>query len=601
MAGVGTFQWVDPNNLASVLWDCNDQAGSGGTLPTGVGSSVMGLQLHAPEFEAERVESPAAPGGITAWFRPGLTVTRWHQGLLNVSGTVTYDNLRDAVRNLNKRLRVGGVIKFVPEGSAQTLYLDAEPSPEIPLFGEALEDLWRALRNRQYPQGIVVEIVRQPYAREADQTIVNAFAIDNGNLAGEFPYTNPGTAPSPAKVTIEVASATADTAQVILGLRAKRDLSADDLTEYRGKYQFVPATPAAFAATWKKIWNKVITPTPATAFVGTFRVFAALKLAGADFYEMLLRTSMTDDDPPGGTNPVRQFDNGSYAAWTNFGEVELGTVTLDGSGAKVQLELWGRSDAAANVTWDQVTLVPADEQLIVASSPGHRHGRFFRLDFPAGVLTLSGGTLSSDSDYVTLDALNDYAETDAVVLPAGTYFAQFLGRVKNQALDRDKIGEIQIFKDAVVDKSSNIYAEKQRLWTGFGAAQPKRVAFEADGVATYKVRVQQTHATEGGVEMRVRKIRRWLVPTVFSSSRFVLDAKTNRGYIANSSGVRKWPLIVEGGMPMLEPGDGVGVVRLGDVATQGALMDADPRGPVAEAIQARAATVTVVVTPWHPL
>lgn len=164
MAGIGTYQIVD-EDLTTVRFDMNDA--SGAANPGGLKTIARELHLRLPELEAVRFAPSSRPGGRTVFARDPLAVTTWKQAVLG-SANNTYDEGARAFNELTRLLRAGGVIKFTPEGSTETRFIDFEPSDGVALFGDEPEDVFRALTSHAYPDGAPVTIVRQPHLRIAE-------------------------------------------------------------------------------------------------------------------------------------------------------------------------------------------------------------------------------------------------------------------------------------------------------------------------------------------------------------------------------------------------------------------------------------------------
>jgi hypothetical protein len=597
---VGTFEIVDKNNVATLLVDLNDTDGTSGTLPTGVTSFVKELRLGNSPLQGEHISAPGGIGGISVDVRDQLVQMAWNQVLLNQEAT-PYDDLRTAIRKIVRRLREGHLIKITFSGSAVTQYVRLEPS----ISGGALfsdpEDLFRGLTSGAYPGGIPIEVWRQPQIELVSANLASAAAINNGNLAGDVTVDNAtANMRSPAKVAIKVASATAEVAQVILGTRSG---STGELAELDDLYQFTPTTPAGITTAWGLIWSKVITPTDPLALAGRYRVFCAVKPDAAVVYHFLLRWASADIQPAAHFAEDIVLDLSDYGGgFSEFADVEMtdprGTgLDFPATAEKLRLEMWARVESAGSATWDQVTLVPADERFCIVRSPG-LVGEFARLGIRGDEMTLSGAT-TNDDGVATLDALNEYAETAAETLTAGIYIWQFLGKVRNKDKTRVKVGEFQIIEGAsTVVATVDLYAKKGRIFTSYGTKRVKRIVFKATGAATYKAKAIYTAATSTKLDIRVRKIVRSFIPIVGNNRQFILDGQNRTAYIADTAGKRLWPADVQGGIPDFAPDKSLIVARLGDAATAARFIDADDRGPLTMAVPARAGTVTVDVIPY---
>lgn len=163
MSGIGTFRFVDPDDLSSVLFDANDPTAAAGN-PGQLATVTRELRLTAPDLDTVVFDPDAADGGFTAFARAPLVPMAFRLALI---GTATHSQLRTGIGALATIVRRGGVIDFLPEGggSADQLYIDFEPSRVPVLFGEDIEDSFRALGSRQYGEGIPIALLRQPYLR----------------------------------------------------------------------------------------------------------------------------------------------------------------------------------------------------------------------------------------------------------------------------------------------------------------------------------------------------------------------------------------------------------------------------------------------------
>jgi hypothetical protein len=156
------FQIVD-DDLATVLFDLNDATGAnnaalGGSLRTYFGLGG-GIDLGVPDFQAVRFEPSAGNGGLTLTTRDGFAVTSFR---MRVAAT-SYDKMRLGIGYLSTLMRRGGHVKFVPEGSANTLYFDYEPNAAPALLDGRDLGLFECLRLFDSPRGVLIVLVRQPY------------------------------------------------------------------------------------------------------------------------------------------------------------------------------------------------------------------------------------------------------------------------------------------------------------------------------------------------------------------------------------------------------------------------------------------------------
>jgi len=179
-----TLQIVDSTDLTTVLFDFNDQTGTGawsqdyGAIQTefGLGGS---FNLARPDLAAPRFDFSDAPGGTTISARDPLVQSSFH---LSVKAT-SYDNLAAGVGYLSRLLRAGGVMLYIPNGSSQTRYIDYEPSPAAALLDGTAFELNAVTAQFTKPEGVEVVFTRQPYLRgpELDPTLN---AVTNSTLLG---------------------------------------------------------------------------------------------------------------------------------------------------------------------------------------------------------------------------------------------------------------------------------------------------------------------------------------------------------------------------------------------------------------------------------
>jgi len=158
---VGQFDIVD-DDLSTVLFQLNNHAGAS-TNPGSVGTLVRDLHLGTPPNEYVRTAPLHRPGGRTIRLRPPLTPMSWRQRIFS-SPSGSFANLRLGVGRLAQLLERGCTIRWITPDS-QTLYLDVEPADAPALIDGAPEDLFHALTLYDYPLGVQIDVLRQPYIR----------------------------------------------------------------------------------------------------------------------------------------------------------------------------------------------------------------------------------------------------------------------------------------------------------------------------------------------------------------------------------------------------------------------------------------------------
>ena len=189
------LQIVD--DAGGVLFDLNGTNGvdAGSVVADfGVGGT---FNLGSPDPELVVISPPSAAGGSVVSRRDPLTTTAWRQHL----EATTYDLLVQGVGYLARLLAAGGTIKWIPEGSAHTRYIDFEPSPAPALLDGQSFDLLQVVLQFAKPHGVPIGIIRQPYLR-GDLLSASTNVLENAT----FLYDNDGTANRPDRFSWSNAS-----------------------------------------------------------------------------------------------------------------------------------------------------------------------------------------------------------------------------------------------------------------------------------------------------------------------------------------------------------------------------------------------------------
>lgn len=151
-----TLQLVD-TNLSSVLLDLN------GTNTDEYGSVTWTLfsdpEFSAPTYASDRSNYVSADGGTTSQHRAQLSQMRFR---VLPSATST-DNLTAGINRLASLLALGGTVKWVPHGSANTRYRDFEPS-ETPVLYDGRElAIYNATVAFRKAEGVTLQLTVQPF------------------------------------------------------------------------------------------------------------------------------------------------------------------------------------------------------------------------------------------------------------------------------------------------------------------------------------------------------------------------------------------------------------------------------------------------------
>lgn len=181
-----TLQFIDPTTSA-VIFDLND--------PTGANAADNGYSMTrlrkdpdfgGPGWEFTRFAPSQGDGGTTTFSRAGLrTMT-----VPIIFGATSYDNYTKAVGRLAQICAAGGRLKFIADGSANTRYIDVEPSP-TPFFIDGREQaMYEALRLYGTAEtGVVLSLSTQPFwfgdlADSAPNKVLNATLLRDGDASG---------------------------------------------------------------------------------------------------------------------------------------------------------------------------------------------------------------------------------------------------------------------------------------------------------------------------------------------------------------------------------------------------------------------------------
>lgn len=162
-----TLQIVDPNSLSTVLFDLNDSTGAN----SGLYGSVLTYLVSDPDWGVPQQRTSVQPDVATPTARTTFAQTALADVTIKVriKGT-SYDNITKAIGALSQFLSVGCVMKWIPNGSSETRYIDIEPSdPTSLLHGQELA-MYEATTLFDTPRGITLKLKRQPFMRGAALT-----------------------------------------------------------------------------------------------------------------------------------------------------------------------------------------------------------------------------------------------------------------------------------------------------------------------------------------------------------------------------------------------------------------------------------------------
>ncbi len=249
MAGVGTFRVVDEQNTATVLFDLNSAEAGAAANPGGLATVTREVRLRTPESEFARFQSPGTPMGSTVFDEDPLTP--WDFRLAIIS-QATVGNLREGIGELSRLLRRGCVFEVLLTGDTDTLFIDNEPTGAIPLLGEEVEDTFRLIGSGQYPEGLLIQCLRQPYLR-LGELLASVNKLLNATLAADQDANgrpDSFTWDSTLNITAESINAANECAQFDVATAAARNLQQGSVAAAVGQVwagSFYAASPGATA------------------------------------------------------------------------------------------------------------------------------------------------------------------------------------------------------------------------------------------------------------------------------------------------------------------------------------------------------------------
>ncbi len=181
-----TFAVVDPNSLSTTLFDMN-----GSYTDPASGATVTTAILHDPDFgvpalDARREFDSEADVGVVSPPRRSLAECRIRVRMHATSA----DILRRTVETLANFLAGGCVMKWVPDGSSETRYIDVEPSVTPALIDGRELAMYEVTQLFDTPYGVPLVFNRHPFMRSdrlnpATNQLVNPTMLRDSNQDGK--------------------------------------------------------------------------------------------------------------------------------------------------------------------------------------------------------------------------------------------------------------------------------------------------------------------------------------------------------------------------------------------------------------------------------
>lgn len=590
-----TLYFADPSDAThqTVGLDLNGLAAGD---PTGF--QILALDWGDIDPEVTWHTDGSVPGAEQVRNHPGPVTARIT--LLGDFVGTDYETLLDTYRTLAQFMDSEGVLVWQPDGQSYMSYIDTYPSP-IPALFRGTEKQGMRLIEQLLDKGYEFEIWRHPYPRRDPVTLLNGTTLSNAVGDNVATFTNPGSAPSEARLEIAVPDTGAWVTQVRVGMRA------GDSTEFQADLSgYAITTSQVVQNFWRRIDRQTITPADPEAFAGTYRVVATMQLNEDIFHLQLHHGSSLDNDQPlANVNEEIVLDAEEIASYPMV-EVDLGFVTYDASSPELILEIHAYSEGDADMgAWGDVYLLPADEGNFIYSSPGWRAGTFGREIFKGDpLLNISGSAEFTDDDDVILYANGDTAEvrpTAGHTEAEGIHVLSFRGNCTNRDRTKVKLGELQLYKNGSLENQVRLLARRGRVTTYYGGIRPRAIHFRVtDTGDLWRFVVERTVPEEDISRIRIENLQHAYIPRVFDGRRFVADAGTRECRLEEADGDRIASLRATG-LPYLPPGEGALAITIGE-QTGHAYANVDERMPLPQIQTAQQAEVTLTVTPrdLHP-
>lgn len=356
------------------------------------------LDLNAGSYEVRREGVDLSPPNlrrvtIASMIRDGeeIPASAYDNRILRLTVEVTAaneDTLATNLQTLGRELdRRNNILMFQSHGAGNPVFFRTFRSPDYQ-------------RRRPNPQGLLVEcdlmIVAEPFAYGLQETILNAVTVTNNPATNQYADTAAtvkGDVPTPAY--IETTGITASLKQLIAvrrhGTPGYIYEQAENMTNGTDAADVVDATcsagnkvrvtPGTATEATRLTWNPFPRATPTSDDRGVYRVFARVsKTTGADVWQVRVRHTAT--------GWIANIDNPLVtllAASTQWHMVDLGLIQLppgqdpiyDGYSnvqwafEDTQLLLRAvRVSGGGNLDIDYIALIPASEELAIASANG---------------------------------------------------------------------------------------------------------------------------------------------------------------------------------------------------------------------------------------
>ena len=426
-------------------------------------------------------------------------------------------------------------------------------------------------------------------------TLLNGTVLSNTVGDNVATFTNPGSAPSEARLELVVSDPDAWVVQTRVGI------GAGDSSEFQSSLAaYAITSPVTVQNYWRRIDRKVLTPADPDAFAGTYRVLATCSFDD-DIYHFELHHGSTRDasQPLANVNGEFVFDCEELAGYPTV-EVDLGLVTYDARSPDLVLELHAYSEGDTDMgSWSDVYLISADEGAFVYSSPGYRAGVFGREIFRGNLLDLTGSAEFADDGDALLYANGDMAivrPTAGHTESEGLHVLSFRGLCVNRDRMKFKLGELQLYKNGSLEHSIRLLARHGRVSTYYGGIRKREIHWRVtDDTDDWSFEVERTVPEEDISRIRVELLRHSFIPRVNDGRRFVADAGTRECRLEDDDGSKIASLRATG-LPYLQPGPGCIAVTVGEQGGHG-WATADDRMPMPVIEPGQEVEVTLIVTP----
>jgi hypothetical protein len=592
---------------------------------------ASGFQVSMLDLGTLQIPGPADGSEFWTFDMPADPI-EWAMRLKARRADKDYMELRSMFRDLGLALKDGNWIELRERAGEPSIFFKFRPLM-IPSLLRGQVTMWSVLdQGSDEMESETLDLLREPFLREAPVELLEAGAMTNevGMFAAKV--FNPGTMPSPAKLTVVVPDVAAEGVQLRVATKphdseaiadahlALYSVEAEDGTVGTNTANeidanasggnFTRTTYAAVGYSRERVEVIVVPPTAnaKAALEGEHDVYAIVRITEASEQTLGLKSGLRSVNPLDNTHDPVTLDakDANSEMWV---PVRLGRIEYTTNADELVWQLWAQLDeqpGAAVLDVDYFVLMPIGTKVITAGVMGWRAGRAaverYRGDelvTPTSPAGLTAGTVKESG--VVLDANDEAVGTQpnaGTPYPAGRLVVTARVTVKDQSGDRNELGVLRLrnITDGTTDVSRKIYSKKNRKeWE-----TEVEIALSTNAAKLYQAQVEATNIDpDASQKIVVEELRTRFVRVVGDGDSFVLDADEpkNDGVWADGVKVAHLPAITH---LTLEPGWSTVLIQMGEWSGLAYHSDVDEREPLAKIVQERDFEATLEVTPMHP-